>query len=86
MNHNKESSPRKSKQTSNQIEKDLYKEFSKFGTVKSVTGALNVRMGRVFIAFLHKEDALQAFLNKTDKCFVNMRFALPKCEKDYFDT
>jgi len=68
------------------LAKDLYKEFSKFGTVKSVTGALNVRMGRVFIAFLHKEDALQAFLNKTDKCFVNMRFALPKCEKDYFDT
>ena len=27
MNHNKESRPRKFKQTSNQIEKDLYKEF-----------------------------------------------------------
>jgi len=66
--------------------KDLFHEFSKFGDIKSITGDLDSLMGRVFISFWKKEGAIKAFLNKTERWFVNMRFTLPRCEKDYFGT
>merc|ERR1719158_785667 len=66
--------------------KDLFHEFSKHGDVKSITGDLDRLMGRVFISFWKKEGAIKAFLNKTERWFVNMRFTLPRCEKDYFGT
>ena len=64
--------------------KDLFHEFGKYGNIKSITGDLDRLMGRVFISFWKKECAIQAFLNKTERWFVNMRFALPRCDKDYF--
>ena len=66
--------------------KDLFHEFSKYGDVKSITGDLDRLMGRVFISFWKKEGAIKAFLNKTERWFVNMRFTLPRCERDYFGT
>jgi len=66
--------------------KDLFHEFGKYGHVKSITGDLDRLMGRVFISFWKKEAAIQAFLNKTERWFVNMRFILPRCDKDYFGT
>jgi len=66
--------------------KDLFHEFSKFGEIRSLTGALDVKMGTVYISYLSKESSIQAFLNKTESCFDNMRFTLPRCEKDYFGT
>jgi len=65
---------------------DLYHEFSKYGEIKSITGALNVKMGRIYISYWKKASAIQAFVNKTERWFVNMRFTFPKCEKDYFGT
>jgi len=66
--------------------KDLFHEFSKYGDIKSITGDLDRLMGRVFISFWKKEGAIKAFLNKTERWFVNMRFTLPRCERDYFGT
>eukprot|EP00092_Neocalanus_flemingeri_P020880 GFUD01022621.1.p1 GENE.GFUD01022621.1~~GFUD01022621.1.p1 ORF type:complete len:497 (+),score=148.31 GFUD01022621.1:56-1546(+) len=65
---------------------DLFHEFSKYGEIKSITGAHNVKMGRVFISYWRKESSIQAFLNKTERWFLNMRFTFPRCEKDYFST
>jgi len=65
---------------------DLFIEFSKYGEIKSITGALNIKMGRIFVSYWSKESAIKAFLNKTERWFMNMRFILPRCEKDYFGT
>ena len=65
---------------------DLYHEFSKYGEIKSITGALNVEMGRIYISYWKKASSIQAFVNKTERWFVNMRFTFPRCEKDYFGT
>jgi len=65
---------------------DLYHEFSKYGEIKSITGALNTKMGKIFISYWRKDSAIQAFLNKTERWFMNMRFTFPKCDKDYFGT
>jgi len=65
---------------------DLFHEFSKSGEIKSITGALSTRMGRVYVSFWRKESAIQAFLNKTERWFMNMRFTFPRCEKDYCGT
>jgi len=65
---------------------DLHHEFSKYGEIKSITGALNIKMGKIFISYWRKESAIQAFLNKTERWFMNMRFTFPRCEKDYFGT
>ena len=61
---------------------DLFHEFSKSGEIKSITGALCVKMGRVYISFWRKESAIYAFLNKTERWFMNMRFTFPRCKKD----
>jgi len=65
---------------------DLFHEFSKFGEIKAITGAINVSMGRVFISYWSKESSIQAFMNKTERWFLNMRFTCPRVEKDYFGT
>ena len=65
---------------------DLFHEFSKYGDIKSITGALQVKMGRIFISYWRKESSIQAFLKKTERWFLNMTFTLPRCEKDYFGT
>ena len=56
---------------------DLFHELS-----KSITGALSVKIGRVYISFWRKESAIYAFLNKTERWFMNMRFTFPRCKKD----
>jgi len=65
---------------------DLFHEFSKYGEIKAITGAINVNMGRVFISYWRKESSIQAFINKTESWFLNMRFTCPRVEKDYFGT
>eukprot|EP00092_Neocalanus_flemingeri_P037998 GFUD01041366.1.p1 GENE.GFUD01041366.1~~GFUD01041366.1.p1 ORF type:complete len:522 (+),score=119.58 GFUD01041366.1:35-1600(+) len=65
---------------------DLFHEFSKYGEIKAITGALYVKMGRVFISYWSKDSSIQAFLNKTERWFLNMRFTFPRCDKDYFGT
>jgi len=65
---------------------EVRKEFSKFGEVKNLTGSLDVKGGRVFVSYKEKVSAvtaLQAFFFRKDK-YPNMKFALPRCEKDYF--
>ena len=65
---------------------DLFHEFSKYGEIKTITGARSVKMGRIFISYWRKGGAIQAFLNKTERWFVNMRFTFARCEKDFFGT
>jgi uncharacterized beta-barrel protein YwiB (DUF1934 family) len=65
---------------------EVRREFSKFGEVKNLTGSLDVKGGRVFVSYKEKTSAvqaLQAFFFRKDK-YPNMKFALPRCEKDYF--
>jgi len=65
---------------------EVRREFSKFGEVKNLTGSLDVKGGRVFVSYKNKESAvhaLQAFFFRKDR-YPNMKFALPRCEKDYF--
>lgn len=65
---------------------EVRKEFSKFGEVKNLTGSLDVKGGRVFVSYKEKTSAvqaLQAFFFRKDR-YPNMKFALPRCEKDYF--
>jgi len=65
---------------------DVRREFSKFGEVKNLTGSLDVKGGRVFVSYKNKNsavEALQAFFFRKDR-YPNMKFALPRCEKDYF--
>ena len=65
---------------------EVRREFSKFGEVKNLTGSLDVKGGRVFVSYKEKASAvqaLQAFFFRKDK-YPNMKFALPRCEKDYF--
>jgi len=65
---------------------DLFHEFSKYGEIKSITGDLEVHRGKIFVSYWNKQSAIKAFLGKTERWFVNMRFTLPRCEKDYYDT
>ena len=65
---------------------EVRREFSKFGEVKNLTGSLDVKGGRVFVSYKNKNsavEALQAFFFRKDR-YPNMKFALPRCEKDYF--
>ena len=65
---------------------EVRREFSKFGEVKNLTGSLDVKGGRVFVSYKEKGSAvaaLQAFFFRKDR-YPNMKFALPRCEKDYF--
>ena len=65
---------------------EVRREFSNFGEVKNLTGSLDVKGGRVFVSYKEKSSAvqaLQAFFFRKDK-YPNMKFALPRCEKDYF--
>ena len=65
---------------------EVRREFSKFGEVKNLTGSLDVKGGRVFVSYKNKTsavEALQAFFFRKDR-YPNMKFALPRCEKDYF--
>ena len=65
---------------------DVRREFSNFGEVKNLTGSLDVKGGRVFVSYKEKSSAvqaLQAFFFRKEK-YPNMKFALPRCEKDYF--
>ena len=65
---------------------EVRREFSHFGEVKNLTGSLDVKGGRVFVSYKEKSSAvqaLQAFFFRKDK-YPNMKFALPRCEKDYF--
>jgi len=65
---------------------EVRREFSKFGEVKNLTGSLDVKGGRVFVSYKEKASAvqaLQAFFFRKDR-YPNMKFALPRCEKDYF--
>ena len=65
---------------------EVRREFSKFGEVKNLTGSLDVKGGRVFVSYKNKDSAvqaLQAFFFRKDR-YPNMKFALPRCEKDYF--
>ncbi len=65
---------------------EVRREFSKFGEVKNLTGSLDVKGGRVFVSYKEKisaVQALQAFFFRKDR-YPNMKFALPRCEKDYF--
>ncbi len=65
---------------------EVRREFSKFGEVKNLTGSLDVKGGRVFVSYKEKSSAvqaLQAFFFRKDR-YPNMKFALPRCEKDYF--
>ncbi len=65
---------------------EVRREFSKFGEVKNLTGSLDVKGGRVFVSYKEKTSAvqaLQAFFFRKDR-YPNMKFALPRCEKDYF--
>ena len=51
-----------------------------------MTGSLDVKGGRVFVSYKEKGSAvaaLQAFFFRKDR-YPNMKFALPRCEKDYF--
>ena len=65
---------------------EVRREFSNFGEVKNLTGSLDVKGGRVFVSYKEKSSAvqaLQAFFFRKEK-YPNMKFALPRCEKDYF--
>jgi hypothetical protein len=65
---------------------EVRREFSQFGEVKNLTGSLDVKGGRVFVSYKEKSSAvqaLQAFFFRKEK-YPNMKFALPRCEKDYF--
>jgi RNA recognition motif-containing protein len=65
---------------------EVRKEFSQFGEVKNLTGSLDVKGGRVFVSYKDKTSAvqaLQAFFFRKER-YPNMKFALPRCEKDYF--
>jgi len=65
---------------------EVRREFSRFGEVKNLTGSLDVKGGRVFVSYKNKDSAvqaLQAFFFRKDR-YPNMKFALPRCEKDYF--
>uniref|UniRef100_A0A0K2V405 RRM domain-containing protein n=1 Tax=Lepeophtheirus salmonis TaxID=72036 RepID=A0A0K2V405_LEPSM len=65
---------------------EVRKEFSNYGEVKNLTGSLDVKGGRVFVSYKEKTSAvqaLQAFFFCKDR-YPNMKFALPRCEKDYF--
>ena len=47
---------------------------------------MDVKGGRVFVSYKEKGSAvaaLQAFFFRKDR-YPNMKFALPRCEKDYF--
>lgn len=65
---------------------EIRAKFSKFGDVKNLSGSLDTKGGRVFVGFKEKASAiaaLQAFFFRKDS-YPNMKFALPKCERDYF--